>query len=227
VASRAALGSGEALNEHVTGDSWPDKEGRDQRLLACVEVIRALLLGEEVSRTGLVEVHRARVWSLPAEPPPLYGAAVSAETAEVVGGWADGLVTVNQPVDTLRDVLAAFRAGGGEGKPAAVQVHLAWNEDEDKALAMAHDQWAFGVLGHDLSWNLEQPEDFDRATRDVAPDDVRRAVLVGSDVGWHRERLLELADVGFDIAYLHPVADQVRCLEVFAEHVRPAVEVAA
>src|SRR5918992_4742729 len=77
----AALGSGEALNEHVTGDRWPTKPDRDRRLLECVEIIRALLRGEEVTHDGLVTVDRARVWSLPAEPLPLVGAAVSEETA--------------------------------------------------------------------------------------------------------------------------------------------------
>ena len=73
----AALGSGEALNEHVTGDRWPTKAERDARLLECVDVIRALLRGEEVTHEGLVRVDRARVWSLPDTPPPLVGAAVS------------------------------------------------------------------------------------------------------------------------------------------------------
>nr|WP_308199821.1 LLM class flavin-dependent oxidoreductase [Isoptericola croceus] len=41
----AALGSGQALNEHVTGDSWPRKSLREARLLECVDVMRALLAG--------------------------------------------------------------------------------------------------------------------------------------------------------------------------------------
>src|SRR3990170_3002084 len=50
----AALGSGEAMNEHVTGDRWPDKATRDARLLEGVSVMRALLAGEEVTHHGLV-----------------------------------------------------------------------------------------------------------------------------------------------------------------------------
>ena len=53
-----ALGSGEASNEHITGAAWPDKPTRNARLLECVEVIRALLRGEEVSHDGLVRVDR-------------------------------------------------------------------------------------------------------------------------------------------------------------------------
>ena len=38
---------------------------RDARLRECVDVIRALLAGEEVSHDGLVTVDRARLWTLP------------------------------------------------------------------------------------------------------------------------------------------------------------------
>jgi G6PDH family F420-dependent oxidoreductase len=57
----AALGTGEASNEHITGDRWPRKELRAVRLRECVEVIRALLVGEQVSHDGLVQVDRALV----------------------------------------------------------------------------------------------------------------------------------------------------------------------
>ena len=55
-----ALGSGEASNEHITGEPWPDKETRTRRLEECVTVIRALLAGEEVTHHGLVTVDRAQ-----------------------------------------------------------------------------------------------------------------------------------------------------------------------
>jgi G6PDH family F420-dependent oxidoreductase len=73
----AALGSGEASNERVTGEVWPRKELRDQRLIECVEVIRRLLVGEEVNHDGLVHVNRARLWTLPQTVPDLVGPAVS------------------------------------------------------------------------------------------------------------------------------------------------------
>src|ERR687897_621948 len=133
----AALGSGEAVNEHVTGDRWPSKADRDARLLECVDVIRALLRGEEVTHEGLVHVDRARIWSRPGRGPPLYAAAVSEETARRAGTWADGLITVRQPTHLLRRVIDAFREAGGDGKPIAIQVHLSWADDEAKALEIA------------------------------------------------------------------------------------------
>ena len=122
-ASRWPSGSGEASNEHITGDRWPDKAARNERLLECVHVIRRLLAGEEVSVDGHVRVDRAQLWTLPATPPALFGAALSVETARWCGGWADGLITVHQAPDKLRAVIEAFREGGGAGKtgPGASQ----------------------------------------------------------------------------------------------------------
>ncbi|HEU4397750.1 MAG TPA: TIGR03885 family FMN-dependent LLM class oxidoreductase [Actinomycetota bacterium] len=220
-----ALGSGEALNEHITGTGWPVKHDRDARLLECVEIIRALLAGETVSHRGLVTVDRARLWSRPASPPPLLGAAVSAETAERVGGWADGLITVNQPADRLRRVVDAFRAGGGERKPISLQVHLAYAADEATALANAREQWAGGALDTSLSWELELPEQFEAATRHLRPDDVRGSVLVAADPRQLTESLAGYVELGFDAVYLHEVGrDQRRFIDMAGGEVLPHLE---
>lgn len=221
-----ALGSGEALNEHVTGDRWPDKATRDARLLECVGVIRALLGGEEVTHDGLVRVDRARLWGVPGPAPgavpALVGAAVSEGTARTVGGWADGLITVNQPVEVLRRVFGAFREGGGDGKPIYLQVHLCWEQTDDAALATAHDQWCNGVFDSSLAWNLELPEQFDAAGRFVAPEEVRRAVLVSSDLARHAAWLHERAALGVDGLYLHHVGRrQDAFIEAFGAKVLP------
>src|SRR5215204_2074969 len=36
-----AFGSGQKLNEHITGTAWPEKATRQARLQECVEIIRA------------------------------------------------------------------------------------------------------------------------------------------------------------------------------------------
>lgn len=225
----AALGSGEALNEHVTGEPWPPKEVRDGRLLEAVDVMRRLLAGEEVTHSGLIRVDRARVWEHPDPIPSLIGAAVSEATARRVGGWADGLVTVNQPVEGLRRVLAAFREGGGEDKPAYLQVHLSWAPSEEEAVRIAHDQWAGNVFSSELSWELELPAQFDAAARYVNPDDVAGGldgpVLVTPDTARMTAWLAELASVGFDGLYLHHVGqDQQPFIDTFGDKVLPELK---
>jgi probable non-F420 flavinoid oxidoreductase len=219
-----ALGSGEALNEHVTGDPWPTKRERDQRLLECVAVIRALLRGEEVSHRGLITVDRARVWSLPDRIPLIFGAAVSEQTAAAVGRWADGLITVHQPTDRLRSVIDAFREGGGGAKPVCVQVHLSWAATEAEALQIAHDQWRTNVFGSEIAWNLDLPQQFDEAARRVRPSDVRDSVLISADPEQHVTWLHEIMELGVDELSLHNVGlDQRSFIDAFAEHVLPKV----
>lgn len=220
-----ALGSGEALNEHITGERWPDKPTRDRRLLECVDIIKALLAGEEVTHDGLVTVDRARLWDLPAEPPLLVGAAVSEATARTVGGWADALITINQPRDQLRKVFDAFREGGGEGKPIFLQVHLAWDPDEATAEALAHEQWRTNVFDSSLAWNLEMPEQFDAAAKHVTPADVREKVLVSSDLGQQLAWLQDYAALGLDSIYLHHVGQtQEAFIDAFGEKVLPDLQ---
>ena len=217
-----ALGTGEASNEHITGERWPSKAERNARLRECVDVIRALFAGEVVDHRGRVVVDRARLWTLPPEPPPLIGPAVSIETAGWVGEWADGLVTVNQPPDKLERMIAAFRERGGEGKRLAVQVHLSWAPDEDSALEIAFDQWRTNVFAPPLCWDLHTVEQFDIAAEHVSPEAVRDTVLVSADPGRHVEVLRELAALGFDEIYLHHVGrEQERFIDAFGEHVLP------
>src|SRR3712207_2634027 len=128
------------MNEHVTGDPWPRKDVRDARLRECVQIIRALLAGEEVSHEGLVTVDRARLYSLPEQQPALIQPAVSVATARNGAAWADGLATINQPHDKLRQMIEGYRDAGGRGK-LVLQLHLSWDPDPDRALAVAHDQW--------------------------------------------------------------------------------------
>ncbi|GAB1819963.1 TIGR03885 family FMN-dependent LLM class oxidoreductase [Herbidospora sp. RD11066] len=215
----AALGSGEASNEHVTGDRWPRKDIRQQRLRECVDVMRALLDGEEVSHDGLVKVDRAKLWSLPAEPPKLIGAAVSVETARWVAEWADGLITVNSP--HTKEVLDAYREAGGRGA-AAVQVHLSWAPTDDEALAIAHDQWRSNVVGPPGSWDFDTPEMFDSVARFVTPDEVAKSVHVSADAARHADWLRGYAEAGFDEVYLHHVGrEQTRFIETFGAKVLP------
>ena len=219
-----ALGTGEASNEHITGERWPAKAERNARLLECVEVMRALFAGEVVDHDGLVHVDRAKLWTLPPEPPPLIGPAVSEETAAWVGGWADGLVTVNQPREKLERMIAAFRENGGEGKRLAVQVHLSWAGNDTAALEIAHDQWRTNVFPPPLCWDLQTVEQFDVAAKHVRPEDVAHTVVVSAQLERHLEVLRELAELGFDEIYLHHVGQDLHpFIDAFGEHVLSAL----
>ena len=220
-----ALGSGEASNEHITGGGWPRKDVRKARLRECVDVMRALFAGEEVSHDGLVTVDRARLWTRPEQPPPLIAAAVSVETARWAADWADGLATVNQPIEHLREMVDAYRSAGGRG-PLVLQVHLSYAADEDTALAIAHDQWRTNIFAPPVCWDVDSAQTFDELAKHVPPEAMRDTVIVSADPAVHAERLNELIEVGFDEVYLHHVGQEQReFIDVFGAKVLPQLDV--
>jgi probable non-F420 flavinoid oxidoreductase len=220
-----ALGSGQVMNERITGAPWPPKRVRDDRLRECVEVIRALLAGEEVTHRGLVDVERARIWTLPDQPPALIGPAITVPTARRAAEWADGLVTINQPHDALRDLVAAYRDAGGRGR-LVLQVHLCWDPDLEKARATAYEQWHTNTLPSPVSWDIDGPEAFEVVSAHVPMSAVEGAVLVSDDLGQHAAWIAEYADLGFDEIYLHHVGQEQRpFLDAFGEHVLPQLDV--
>ncbi len=219
----AALGSGEFSNEHITGGDWPRKEIRNARLRECVDVIRDLMAGEEVTRDGLITVDRAKLYTRPETPPPLIGAAVSTATAKWCAEWADGLVTVNAPEETLRAMIAAYRDAGGRG-PIALQVHLSWAPTEAEAEEIAYDQWRSNVFAPPVCWDLDTAEHFDVVSEHVTMEQVRSVVNISADLERHTDWLRGYAALGFDRIYLHHVGqDLTPFIDTIGAKVLPAL----
>lgn len=220
-----ALGTGQNMNEHVTGEPWPLKEERQRRLEEAVDVIRRLHRGEEVTHHGLVTVEQARLHDRPATPVPLLATAITPPTAARAAAWgADGVITINQPHEKLRAVVDAYRSAGGTGK-LAIQVHLSWAPTRDEAEAIALDQWRTNVFDAPLSLDLATPEHFDIASRDVTLATVEGAVRVSAEPAQHVEWIREYVELGFEEVYLHFVGqDQDAWLDVAATEVLPALK---
>jgi coenzyme F420-dependent glucose-6-phosphate dehydrogenase len=204
-----ALGTGEALNESITGNPWPPKQHRQARLLECVDIIRRLWAGETVTHRGRVRVREARLYTSPTKPPRLFGAALSPESAEWVGSGADGLLTgTGSPVE-LRRKIEAFRAGGGEGKPIYVQAAVCYAPTESEAMSSAFDQFRHGGLDTDLLSDLSTPDAFDAVSRNVTPERLRQCVRISCDVHQHEAWLRNDLEQGATAVYLNHVGGHV------------------
>jgi probable non-F420 flavinoid oxidoreductase len=201
-----AVGSGEALNEAITGQPWPSKPERNRRLKACVDTMRELWAGETVSAGGQPATKNATLYSRPLRPPMLLGAAISAETAGWVGSWADGLITVAGSRDAMRKVVDAFRAGGGASKPMFLQVALAFAPSDDAAKDAAYDQWRHCALPADALADVATAREFDLACAQAGRGDVLSKVRASADIEQHKDWLYADAELGFERIYLHNVA---------------------
>jgi coenzyme F420-dependent glucose-6-phosphate dehydrogenase len=218
-----ASGSGEALNEHVVGEHWPPKGERNARLLEAVEIIRALWAGETVTHQGRIRVEEAKLYTRPESPPLMVGAALSPETAEWMGGWADGLITVAGERGGMEKIIEAFRRGGGEGKPLYLQAQLSFARTEEDALRAAWEQWRSVMYPSPVLAHLWMPAQFDAVGETVRPEDVREKMKISADPEWHLDWLRECVEVGFEEINLHCVnrEEQERFIEVFGEKVLP------
>jgi G6PDH family F420-dependent oxidoreductase len=216
-----ALGSGENLNEHITGDPWPSEGDRDRRLLECADIIRRLLKGEEVTYRGLVVADRARLYVRPTIPPLLFGAALSVETAAQTAQWADGLITAAAgSMEETRRVVDAFRQSGGDGKPVYVQLAVSFAPSEGEALQAAHDQWRHSVLDGDALADLALPRDFDAATASTKPEELRSTIRISADLTEHRAWINEFEALEVDAVYVHNVhTDQASFITAYGEDV--------
>ncbi len=217
-----AVGSGQALSEHVVGERWPSKPERNERLKAGAEIIRSLWAGELVSRHSPIKVDEARLYTLPPVIPKLVAGALSPETAAFVGRWADALITVNQPIDSLNRIIEAFRNGGGDGKPIYLQVHLSFAATQEEARANAFDQWRSNAMSAAVSETLRSPEEFDAASAKVRPEDMDEYVHISCDPSRHVAWLQDYAAMGFEEIYVHNVGrNQRQFIDVFGSKVLP------
>jgi probable non-F420 flavinoid oxidoreductase len=219
-----ALGSGQYLNEAITGEGWPPKASRNARLEICANIIRDLLHGKTVTDYDFFPVENARLYTLPAEPPKLFAAAITPETARWAGSWADGLITVSQPRDRLAGMIQAFRQGGGEGKPLYLKVQVSYAGSDEDAYASAWEQWRTNVFASNLLTDLRFPEQFEEASRYIERKDMDTGVLISADTDRYIEWISSFQDMGFERIYLHNVNRmQTEFITAFGKKVLPAV----
>jgi probable non-F420 flavinoid oxidoreductase len=203
-----ALGSGEALNERITGDKWPIKSERNERLLECAGVMCRLFGGETVTHHGRVVVENAKLYTLPAVAPPLFGAAVTAETAAWMGPWVDGLITVHRPHAELKKVVDAFRDNGGRGKPVYLKVQLSYAHTYEEAMEGAYDQWRTNIFESTVLGDMWMVEQFDAMGEFVQRDELLPMVRISADLQQHIDWIKQDMDLGFERIILHNVNRQ-------------------
>ncbi len=208
------LGSGEAVNECITGEPWLPKPKRNERLLECYHIIKKLLKGEEVSYRGHVRVENARLYTLPPEIPPLLCAAITDETTAWAASWADGLLTTAGEPETIARKIALFRNKGGAGKPIYLQFAFSYARSREEAAQEAYHQWRSNILPIEKLSDYTRVEQFDEAAQHVTLQDVMRVIPVYTDIETLMEAIQPFKTMGIDRLVLHNVS---RRQEIFME----------
>lgn len=215
------VGTGEALNEHVHGDRWPSFAERADMLEEAVGVMRALFTGRQVSHRGRhYTVDNARLYTVPADPPPVLVSGFGPNAAELAGRIGDGFVTMTPD----RPLVEKFRAAGGAGKPVVGGVKVCWGDDRDKAVDLVHRLWPTELLPGELAQLLPTPAHFEQASELVTPEMIGDAVTCGDDVEQHVGTVRAYVDAGFDEVYVGQIgSDNEAFFERYGREVLPAL----
>lgn len=173
------LGSGENLNEHVTGGGWPSVDTRHEMLREAVDIINSLFAGGYVSYKGRhFDVESAKLWDRPPEPPGV-GIAVSGKAScQLAGEKADVMIGVQPDAKLSR----WFEGSGGKGKPRVGQLPVAYDTNRNEAIERARR--LFGWFGGGWKVNSELPGTaaFEAASQYVRKEDIAEAIPCGHDV---------------------------------------------
>jgi coenzyme F420-dependent glucose-6-phosphate dehydrogenase len=222
------IGSGEALNEHVVGGYWPEAPKRISRMFEAIEVIQKLFTGKDVKHDGgYFTLEKSRLWTLPAEPPPIFVATAGPVTAKRTGARCDGIITVGAPLEKIAGVYEKFGEGArSAGKdpdtmPKLLQLHLSWATTYEEALANAMTEWPNGGMRFPKA-DIRSPFDFEQMAKLVRPEDFNGRLLISEDPDAHRTEIQRFVDLGVDRVYLHNVGrNQAEWIEVFGRDVLP------
>jgi G6PDH family F420-dependent oxidoreductase len=213
------VGSGEALNEHILGDRWPSANERRDMLEEAIELMRALWGGKMQSFDGayytLVD---ARLYTVPAEPVPVYIAADGKKSGALAARIGDGLIATAPK----RELIERFTSEGRTDRPRVGQIAVCWHEDEAEARRIARKWWPTAALRGELSQELPLPRHFEQATSDVTEDQLAERIICGPDLDRHLSAIREYVDAGFDHVYVHQIGpDQEGFFRAYERQVMP------
>jgi G6PDH family F420-dependent oxidoreductase len=211
------VGTGEALNEHVTGARWPSAEERREMLEEAVDVIASLFTGAQVTHHGKhYTVETARLYSRPQPPPPIYVSGFGEESARLAGRIGDGYICVSPEADLVK----VFRDEGGGARPVQGGLKACWAPDAARARATMRRLWPTDFVPGEAAQVLPLPRHFSQLAP-LVTDDMITAPL-GPDPDPYLAAIRAYKQADFDEIYLGQVGGNLEgAFEFFAAEVLP------
>jgi G6PDH family F420-dependent oxidoreductase len=211
------VGSGEALNEHILGDRWPEADERLEILEEAIEVIRRLWQGGVQSHRGRhFRVENARIYDLLDQPPPILVSGFGPKAIDLAARIGDGFCTVGPDAQSVD----RFRSKAKPGALVQGGIKVCWGPDEAAARKTAHRLWANDGLPGELAQILPTPQHFEQASQLVTEKMIAEGTPCGPDLEHHVQALREYAEAGFDEVYVQQIGpDQDAFFDAYREHV--------
>ncbi len=198
------LGTGEALNEHIFGDGWPNSEIRRDMLEEAIEVIRLLWTGDTVSFDGAhYHVENARIYSLPDELPPIHVSAFGPKAASMAARTGDGFMTVGPEGELLEQ----YKAEGGKGT-SHTALKVCVGKEKEHCIDEAFRLWPNEGLPGELPQILPTVRHFEQANTLVTREMIADSTPTGPDAQPIIEAIQEHVDAGFDEVYVGQIGEE-------------------
>lgn len=224
------VGTGEALNEYSATGAWPAYATRQGQMIEAIELIRALWKGDEVTHRGqYYQTRRAKLYSRPSSPIPIYVSSLVPQSAQTAGRYGDGLITVaGEEPEVYREMLEQFAAGAREaGKdpstmPRMIEVGVAYTNDEAKAVEIRKAYWAGANIPAMYTEKIYTPKMSEANGRTVGSDTIKGSVCISADPDDHVQRAQRYVELGFDHLIFHSAGpDQRAFVEGYGRDVLP------
>jgi G6PDH family F420-dependent oxidoreductase len=200
------LGSGENLNEHITGEGWPPVAQRQDMLVEATTIIRELQSGELVTWEGdYFRVDSARLWDAPEGGVPVAIAVSGEKSLAQFAPLADHLVAVEPDEELIK---AWNRQKRSRNTRKIGQVPICWDPDEQRAIERAHDQFRWFGGGFAVNADLPTPAGFEGASKFVRPEDVAEQIPCGPDLDEVVEAVKPYWEAGFTDVAIVQVGDE-------------------
>jgi G6PDH family F420-dependent oxidoreductase len=215
------LGSGENLNEHITGEGWPPIAQRQDMLIEAATIIRELQSGELVTWEGdYFRVDSARVWDAPDGGVPIAIAVSGEKSVAQFAQLADHLVAVEPEPDLIK---AWDQQKGSDNSRKIGQVPICWDSDEQRAIKRAHDQFRWFGGGWAVNADLPTPAGFEGASSFVRPEDIAEQIPCGPDLDAVVQAVQPFWEAGFTDVAIVQVGDEGQA-EFLDQAAKPLLE---
>lgn len=211
------LGSGERLNEHVTGAGWPGLLERHERFYEAIEIIQGLLTGELQDYRGKhLRLDNAKLYDRPDIKPPVVIAAGGPKAARFAREKGDGLMAT----EPRKDIVEAF----GRKGPRYAEVAMCCAKREDDARTTAHKYFRWSMTGWPVQAELPDTKGFAAASKHIAPEAVAEKISCGPSAERHLKAIHTFTEAGFDHIVLVQIGpDQDYFFDYFKRELAPAL----
>lgn len=230
------VGTGEALNEYSAVGAWPDYRTRQAQMIEAIELMRALWSGGEVTHHGEhYQTRRAKLYTRPERPIPIYISSLVPESARIAGQYGDGLLTVSgEEPETYEEMIRNFEAGAREaGKdpaklPRMIELGVAYTDDEEQAINCRKTYWAGSAVPAMYTERIYTPALSEANGKVVGDETIKQSVCISADPDEHVRMAQHYIELGFNHLIFHCGGpDQRAFIEAYGREVLPRLRAGA